>query len=722
MTSSLEQWLAANDDYLAAALEWLRARLEQLVDDDEAAAAVQARKIQTGDGAVASAAAPPQPAPMPPARPRIGRLFNREHAAASPILALPAAAVAAQPPAPERPRVPIPAAMSEAEAAEPPPALSVLASRMGLSAFERHTLLLCLAAELDPHIGALYARAQQDSARPFPTFALALRLFDEPAWEALSPERPLRYWRLLEISQPGAQPLVGSALKADERIVNYLKGLNYLDDRLAPLLTPMPHAPGPLAGSQQSVADAIARQVRRAGSDALPAFQLLGADSQSKLLIAHAAAEQLGLTLYRLPAEQLPTQTGDLDTFIRLWRRESALLPIALYVDAADVERTASAHAMPVRRLVERDGGLLFLDVRESWPQGAREYMSFDAAKPEAAAQMVAWAEALGTDAPGQPERLSAHFNFNIPTIVQIAESARAEAADNGASLAQALWDGSLRRARPALEQLAQVVQAKAGWDALELAPAEKILLRQIVDQVKARAIVYDGWGFRERMNRGLGISVLFAGESGTGKTMAAEVIAGELGLLMFRIDLSAVVSKYIGETEKNLRKLFDAAEDGGAVLFFDEADALFGKRSEVKDSHDRYANIEINYLLQRIESFRGLAILATNMKTSLDGAFLRRLRFVVNFPFPGPAERVAIWQKVFPPKMPVAALDYARLARLNLTGGSIHNIALNAAFLAADKGTPVTMPLLLEAARTEFRKLEKPVSEADFRWLEAAP
>ena len=184
----------------------------------------------------------------------------------------------------------------------------------------------------------------------------------------------------------------------------------------------------------------------------------------------------------------------------------------------------------------------------------------------------------------------------------------------------------------------------------------------------------------------------------------------------LYRIDLSAVVSKYIGETEKNLRRLFDAAEDGGAILLFDEADALFGKRSEVKDSHDRYANIEINYLLQRMEAYRGLAILATNMKSALDPAFMRRLRFIVNFPFPGVAERKLIWQKVFPPQTPTDALDYDRLARLNVTGGNIHSIALNAAFMAAQANAAVNMPIVLAAARTEMRKLEKPINEADFR------
>jgi SpoVK/Ycf46/Vps4 family AAA+-type ATPase len=368
-----------------------------------------------------------------------------------------------------------------------------------------------------------------------------------------------------------------------------------------------------------------------------------------------------------------------------------------------------------------RGGGVMFLDAREPWSELGRESVAFDIAKPTPAEQQAVWSDVLGADSGAQPARLAGHFNFNAATIRKIAVSACTEAAGEPTKLGKALWSESLRCARPTLDQLAQSVEPKARWQDLEIPANEKSLLRQIIDQVKCRSAVYDEWGFRERMNRGLGISVLFAGESGTGKTMAAEVIANELGLLIYRIDLSAVVSKYIGETEKNLRKLFDAAEDGGAILFFDEADALFGKRSEVKDSHDRYANIEINYLLQRIEAFRGLAILATNMKASLDVAFLRRLRLIVNFPFPGPAERMAIWQNVFPARTPTGALDFQRLARLNLTGGSIHNIALNAAFSAAAAGTPVSMQLLLEGARTEFRKLEKPINEADFRWLESA-
>ena len=196
------------------------------------------------------------------------------------------------------------------------------------------------------------------------------------------------------------------------------------------------------------------------------------------------------------------------------------------------------------------------------------------------------------------------------------------------------------------------------------------------------------------------------------------EVLANELRLDLYRIDLSQVVSKYIGETEKNLRRVFDAAEEGGAILLFDEADALFGKRSEVKDSHDRYANIEVSYLLQRMEAYRGLAILTTNMKHALDTAFLRRLRFVVHFPFPDAAQRAEIWRRVFPPHTPTEGLDVRRLAQLNVAGGNIRNIALNAAFLAADAGESVGHPHLLLAARGEYAKLEKPLTEAEMGGL----
>ena len=264
------------------------------------------------------------------------------------------------------------------------------------------------------------------------------------------------------------------------------------------------------------------------------------------------------------------------------------------------------------------------------------------------------------------------------------------------------------------LNDLAERVEPKASWDDLVLPPDQMTVLHTITMHVRQRDKVYGEWGFAEKSARGLGISALFAGASGTGKTLAAEVLANALGLDVYRIDLSSVVSKYIGETEKNLKRVFDAAEGTGAILLFDEADALFGKRSEVKDSHDRYANIEVGYLLQRMESYRGLAILTTNLKHSLDNAFKRRIRFEVDFPFPDFAHRAEIWRRVFPTQTPLNGLDFECLAQLNVAGGNIRNIAMNAAFLAADGEQRVTMAHLMEAARTEYAKLDKPLTETE--------
>ena len=700
--SDQDQWQKGNDAYLAAALAWLRLSLGR------------------------KAGSVPAPMVASSAKPSSGGWFWRKQPAPS-----------EPPPKKQVTEAEVTQAakeMAAAEAVDPPPALILLSWRLGLSRFEQQTLLLCAAMELDTRIAALCACAQDDPSRPHhPTFALALTLLDEPAWDALSPERPLRYWRLIEINQPGAQPLTTSALRADERIVNYIKGLNYLDDRLAPLLAPLDVLDdgAELPPSQQSTVEAIVHRLRQAlPTHRLPVVQLLGPDILSKQLVAQRAAAALGLQLYRLPAGALSLQAVELETFARLWQRESMLLPIALYLDAYEGEGsipTEGQAAPPLHRFLARIGGVTFLDTREiqtgpGWDRLKRASILLDIAKPTPAEQQAAWAAALGALAGDSPARLAGQFNLSLATIQQLARSVLAEtpeASEAEHTLHDRLWDACLMSTRPHLDTLAQRLDPKATWDDIVL-PVEALdLLRQIAAQVGSRSKVYEDWGFHEKMNRGLGISALFTGESGTGKTMAAEVIANELRLNLYRIDLSAVVSKYIGETEKNLRRLFDAAEDGGAILFFDEADALFGKRSEVKDSHDRYANIEINYLLQRMEAYRGLAILATNMKSALDTAFVRRLRFIVNFAFPSQAERQAIWQKVFPPETPKAELDFERLARLTLTGGSVHNIALNAAFLAAQADTSVTMPLILEAARTEFRKLERPINESEFRMME---
>lgn len=682
--SERERWIEDNNDYLAASLHWLRLRLQQLAAPADTAPAPRG----AAHGFPQWLSRPPAPAPALPAPQGLSERLAQA--------------------AEQRQR---------ATRSEAPPALPALAERLGLSAFETDILLLCAAMELDPALPTLIAAAQGGGAG-VPTFALALRLFDDPSWDALAPQRPLRYLHLVQLEQAGAHALTASGLRADERVVACIKGLNLIDERLSALLGRC--EPAPLSQSQRDSAQRILASLHAAAPDAgaLPVAQLLGPDPGSRQAIACEAAHALGRHLYRLPLESLPTQRGEVDLLARLWQRESLLLPLALYIEADALDGAGGEAAAALRRFLAHPLGLTFLGLRES-PLGLETpHCSEPAPLPSAAEQHQAWLSELPErEDPQAREReaaeLSGHFQLNLGQIRSAAGSARTRSQREREGSA---WDACRDLSTARLDALAQRLAPKARWQDLVLNEESTGLLRQIAAQVRERHRVYQQWGYAERMNRGMGISALFAGESGTGKTMAAEVIANELRLNLFRIDLSGVVSKYIGETEKNLRKLFDAAEQGGSILFFDEADALFGKRSEVKDSHDRYANIEINYLLQRMEAFSGLAILATNMKGSLDTAFMRRLRFVVNFQFPGPGERKRLWRGALPAGVPCEALDYDRLARFNLSGGNIHSIALNAAFAAAGDDGAVSMPRLLDAVRIELRKLERPVNEAEFR------
>ena len=669
--TDLTQWQQQNETYLAQALAWLHKRLGSDIEGSE-----------TGDNAH------PKPAVLGPVSSyeKFSERFSEQFS--------------------ER----LPQWHSQDASALPPPALFLLSQRFGLSRFEQEMLFLCVAMELDTRIATLCAQVQNNANAPYPTFALAFAIFADPAWDVLSPERPLRYWKLLEITQPGSQPLTTSPLRADERIVNYIKGLNYVDDRLATLLIPLETGPSHLAPSQVKSLESVLQELQVTHSTQPPVLQLIGPDPLSKQLMAQAMAQELGLSLYRLPVSLLPTPIGELEDVVRLWQRESLLLPFTLYLDAHEETKISTQ----LEQFLTRSRALMFLSTRDVSPQLTQSVITLDVSRPTVVEQETLWETQSGCTE--SAALLAGQFNLNTGTIQDIAQTAQARSS-NPKDLPDALWQACLSKTRPKLDRLAQRLETKAIWDDIVLPEEELNVLHQMTEQVQQRRTVYQDWGFQQRMNRGFGISALFAGDSGTGKTMAAEVIANALKLNLYRIDLSSVVSKYIGETEKNLRRLFDAAEDGGAILFFDEADALFGKRSEVKDSHDRYANIEINYLLQRIEAYRGLAILATNMKSALDPAFMRRLRFVITFPFPATPQRLEMWQKAFPASTPVESLDYARLARLNLTGGNIHSIALNAAFLAATAGTAITMPLVLSAARTEFRKLNRPINEADFRW-----
>jgi hypothetical protein len=699
----MENWLENNNRYLEASLHWLRLRLQRLIPEEATPPEVNTSLPQHGYG-------------PPPAKPRrFSRWMGNQPLAKKKMKLL----TEGTPVSREELLQEATARRDSAAATEPPPALILLANRFGLSPFERDTLLLCAALEFDPCLGPLCGFAQGSQSRDYPTFALALSLFDDASWDALSAHRPLRYARLLEISQPGSMPLTAGALRADERIVNFLKGLNMLDDRLATLFQSVACSENsPLAGSQRAVVDSLLERLSRSDADSLSPLQLVGADAGSRLAVAQQVCEASGRRLFRLGIETLPSNLAETETLARLWQRETVLLPVALYIDADNLEHS-SGEAAGLRKFLSRQIGLVFVAVRESPIALGGAPFAMEIKKPTSVEQRAAWTAILGALEPESnldqtARELAGQFDLNLNDIRSVAATALETPGEGG--IRKRLWHNCRDLTRASLDSLAQRLDPKATWDDLVLPDEQMDLMRQIAGQVRDRHKVYDEWGFARLMNRGFGISALFAGESGTGKTMAAEVIANDLQLNLYRIDLSAVVSKYIGETEKNLRKLFDAAERGGAILFFDEADALFGKRSEVKDSHDRYANIEINYLLQRMEAFSGLAILATNMKGALDTAFSRRLRFVVNLPFPSVKERKLIWQKALPAQTPQQDLDYERLARLSISGGNIHSIALNAAFIAAQNGQTVTMPILITAARAEMKKLEKGFSEAEFR------
>ena len=586
-------------------------------------------------------------------------------------------------------------------------ALDELCAVFGLTAFERDTLLLCAGVELDSAFAGRCAAAQ--GGRPQPTFSLALASLAEPHWSALAPAAPLRGWRLVEVL-PG-DTLATSPLRIDERVLHHLTGVRYLDDRLRGIVEQLP-PPEALPPSLGAVAGDAAALL---GAGAVPPLvQLLGTEPAAARSVAGTAAAALGLETAALRAADVPASAAEREALVRLWEREALLGRRALVVEVDEHDAAETARAAAVLAGLVHTPTLL--SAREPLHVANRPVVRLEVKRPTRAEQRALWHAYLGDlGARGDTELDALVTQFDLGLEELRGMGVQLHAADS----ADALWDACRTQARARLDDLAQRIDPHAGWDDLVLPAKEVEVLEEIAAQVRGRTVVYEDWGFAAKSARGLGISALFAGPSGTGKTMAAEVLAAELRLDLYRIDLSQVVSKYIGETEKNLRRVFDAAEVGSAILLFDEADALFGKRSDVRDSHDRYANIEISYLLQRMEAYRGLAILTTNMKSALDSAFLRRIRFIVQFPFPDAPQRAEIWRRIFPVQTPTAVLDIDRLARLNVAGGNIHNIALNAAFLAADAAEPVRMGHLLQAVRGEYAKLEKPLTEVEIGgWL----
>ena len=589
-----------------------------------------------------------------------------------------------------------------------PPALEVIVQLFKLSKFEKNILVLCAGIEIDRDLAHLCQKSQKNS-NPYPTFELILAVLPDARWSALSPGSTLRHFMLIDMYESTSLPLTLTPLRIDERILQYLAGVKHLDGRLAGIAKPN-WINAPIANSQRSLVERIMEIF--ANSAKLPIIQLTGTNENSKQLIARNICELLNLDLWKISSESLPTKTDELEFLSRLWAREAALLTSGLYIyhDGSDI---SSERYM--KKFLENAPGPIFVSSAEPLSFDERPAFPFQVDKPTKKEQNLIWNSLLETKCSEQDISLViSQFDFDSVAIQEIVSIFTSPTISSGVK--NTLWESCKMYTRPRLQGLAQMMSTKVTMDDLILAAEKKELLRDIVINVKQRAKVYHEWGF-DKTDRGLGITALFFGQSGTGKTMAAQAIANELGLDLYRVDLSLIVSKYIGDTEKNLRQVFDAA-DGGAILFFDEADALFGKRAQVKDSHDRYANIEVSYLLQKMEEYQGLAILATNMKDSLDPAFMRRISFSVNFSFPNEKERQQIWENIFPKKIPIVKepmidgkknpdyVDFKKLAKLNITGGEIRNIALNSSFLAANEKVPVSMSLIAKAAKIEYVKI----------------
>ena len=615
-----------------------------------------------------------------------------------------------------------------------PPALEQLCKRFELSEFERSILVFCAAIEIDLRFSELCVEAHNGNSQYHPTFGLALSALPNAHWSALAPDGALRYWKLIDLGS--GSTLTSTSLHIDERILHYLIGVKTTDSLLTEI-TELPSYTKQLIPSHQCLANSIeALWELSSFQNSPPIIQLCGSEMEDKTDIAQAVCQHFNLQVSLLNCHRIPLNPAELKTFIRRLERECILEHKALLLVCEDIDLSDKLQRASLHQLLEELQG--FAIVTTLFPlQGIkRQMIRFDVPKPLPQEQLITWKTSvteLKTQLNGQGEcipdsdkllqdlqELTSQFQLTTSMIRRACTATVGQLTMPSApSLKQALWQSCRVQARPGLDELAERIESKLSWDVLVLPPLQKGILKEISAHVRQKAKVYEKWGFASKSRRGLGITALFSGPSGTGKTLAAGVLANELNLDLYRIELSAVVSKYIGETEKNLQQIFNAAESGGVILLFDEADSIFGKRSEVKDSKDRNANLEVSYLLQRMESYPGMAILTTNLQSNLDPAFMRRLRFVTQFSLPDAAHRAEIWRRIFPPDTPTEGLNVERLAQLNAPGGNIRIIALNSAFMAADAGESVQMKHILRAAQTEYEKLGKSLTSVEISgWI----
>jgi ATP-dependent 26S proteasome regulatory subunit len=622
-----------------------------------------------------------------------------------------------------------------------------------LSPFDLDLILIGLAPELDLRYERLYAYLQDDVTRKLPTVDLALNLLSTSAEEKLSrrshfaSESPLIRHGLLHLIPDPNQvhpPLLGHYLKLDEQIVRLLLGLEGLDPRLATFCKLIEPAASldelPLSAELKR---SLPRIVRRAREERRPLrLYFHGPRGTGKRRTAEVLAEEVGMGLLAVDLAHASPGRVDFTQDLTLVFREAWFKDTLLYLDGVDLLREERATAFQTLiDLLGQDEGIAILAGTKGWvPQGHGPLgvISLAFSAPDFEQRLACWQAGLEAEGitlkANELYALTDRFRLTPRQMADAAATARNQSVWRAAGLGANDSEG-LSDATAAVTDLFATARAQCGhelaaltrkvkpiyaWSDIVLPDDSIAQLREICQRVTHRERVFGEWGFDRKLSLGKGVNALFAGPSGTGKTMAAEIIANELALDLYKVELSGVVSKYIGETEKNLDQIFTAAEDSNAILFFDEADALFGRRSEVHDSHDRYANIEISYLLQKMEQYEGIAVLATNLRSSLDESFLRRLTFTVHFPFPDEASRRLIWTGIWPREMPLASdvdLEYIS-NRFKLSGGNIKNIALSAAFLAIPDGGSVAMRHLLLATRREYQKFGKSISEAELSGL----
>lgn len=615
--------------------------------------------------------------------------------------------------------------------------LVALAALFDLTVIDLDIVLLCLAPELDRGYERLYAYLHDDVTRRQPTVDLALSLFcpdletKVAARGRLLPASPLRRFRLVELGEePGqrAVSLLDSTLRLEPRVSGFLLGDDAVDARLQPYAR--------LATAEVSIDDLVLPEPFRARLAELtglaagagsPAFfcYFQGPGGTGKRSAAAACCQAMARPLLIVDGRRVAAaDAGEFAALAHLIGREARLQGALLYWEGFDALAgdEDDARLTDLFDVLESLPGPVFVAGDTAWePTGALRILTFARIpfpQPGADERLRIWQTAFSataaTAAPPELPDVAGKFKLNGGQIRDAAATARniaiARAPAAPRVTAADLYAACRFHSNRKLGELAVAITPHYTWDDIVLSGEQMAQLREIYDQVRHRNLVYDSWGFGGKLAMGKGLSVLFAGPPGTGKTMAADVLAHALGLNLYKIDLSTVVSKYIGETEKNLARIFAEAMTSNAILFFDEADALFGKRTQVHDAHDRYANVETSYLLQKMEEYEGIVVLATNLRNNMDEAFVRRLHATVEFQLPGLADRRRIWEQIWPESTPRdAGLDLDFLARrVEVTGGSIRNIALAGAFLAAADGGMVTMAHVLHATRREYQKMGK--------------